>query len=180
MISSIPRPAKRFLAARLFLIMLPKTSQSKYSWSQNVVSIGLLKIVKGRWACLPLAFRFYRMRKTIGAENIKVNGKIPPFQTKFDQVVEILPEISAAFSGTPLLVVADSWFDNDESAQAYALNHWAAYAYSFQIARQRHFVCATSRTTETSTRTIQKVWRQDGQCGNVGQRFPGMYDYLFG
>ncbi len=46
-----------------------KVNQSKYPWSQNVVSIGLIKMVKGRWACLPLAFRFYHMKKDID-ENI--------------------------------------------------------------------------------------------------------------
>jgi DDE superfamily endonuclease len=90
-----------------------KTNQSKYPWSQNVVSIGLLKIIKGRWACVPLAFRFYHMKKTIAAKKARVNGKTPLFQTKFEQAVEMLPEISAAFPGTPLLIVTDSWFGND-------------------------------------------------------------------
>jgi hypothetical protein len=64
-------------------------------------------------ACLPLAFRFYHMRKTIDAGNVKANGKIPPFQTKFDQAVEMPPEISAVFPDTPLFVVTDNRFGND-------------------------------------------------------------------
>lgn len=82
-----------------------KTNQSKYPWSQNVVSIGLIKIVKGRWACLPLAFRFYHMEKTIVTKKVRIDGNIPPFQTKFEQAIEMLLEISAAFPGTPLLIV---------------------------------------------------------------------------
>lgn len=53
------------------------------------------------------------MRKTIDAGNVKVNGKTPSFQTKFNQAVEMLPEISAAFPDTLLLIVTDSWFGND-------------------------------------------------------------------
>ena len=34
-----------------------KANQSKYPWAQNVVLVGLLKRIKGRWACLPLAHR---------------------------------------------------------------------------------------------------------------------------
>ncbi|MCU7847048.1 MAG: hypothetical protein KZQ89_03420 [Candidatus Thiodiazotropha sp. (ex Lucinoma kastoroae)] len=90
-----------------------KINQSQYPWSQNVVSIGLLKIVKGRWACLPLAFRFYPMKKTIDAGNVKINGKTLPFQTKFGQAIEMLSKIADVFRDTPLLIVTDSWFGND-------------------------------------------------------------------
>lgn len=78
-----------------------------------MVSIGLLKIVKARWVCLPLAFRFYPIKKTIDAGKVKINGKAPPFQKKYTQAVEMLSEISAVFHDTPLLVVTDSWFGND-------------------------------------------------------------------
>ena len=40
-----------------------KQNQSKYPWAQNIVAVGLLKIVKGRWACLPLSHRFYHLKK---------------------------------------------------------------------------------------------------------------------
>jgi len=62
---------------------------------------------------LPLAFRFYHMKKTIAAKKVRVDGKAPPFQTKFEQAIEMLTEISAAFSGILLLIVTDSWFGND-------------------------------------------------------------------
>ena len=39
-------------------------------------------------------------------------GRIVPFQTKMAQVVEMLQSVAAAFSGSPVLVVADSWFGN--------------------------------------------------------------------
>ena len=95
------------------MTVLPRPINQNIPGQQNVVSINPLKIVKGRWTCLPLAFRFYHMKKTIDAGNVKINGKTPSFQTKFDQAIEILPDISAAFPDTPMLVVADSWFGND-------------------------------------------------------------------
>ena len=53
------------------------------------------------------------MKQTIAAKKVRVDGKIPLFQTKFEQIIEMLPEISAAFPAIPLLVVTDSWFGND-------------------------------------------------------------------
>lgn len=106
-----PKTGKKIFGCASFFDHAAKTNQSSYPWSQNVVCIGLLNIIKGRWACLPLAFRFYHMKKTIDAG--KVKGKTPPFQTKYAQAVEMLSKISAAFRDTPLLVVADSWFGNN-------------------------------------------------------------------
>ena len=108
-----PKVGKKIFGCASFFDHAAKTNQSKYPWSQNVVCIGLLKIIKGRWACLPLAFRFYHMKKTIDAGNVKINGKAPLFQTKYAQAVEMLSEISAAFHELSLLVVTDSWFGND-------------------------------------------------------------------
>jgi|GEM_PF-5663430 len=58
-----------------------KLNQPSYPWSQNIVCIGLLKIIKGRWSCLPLAFRFYFMKKDIDASMrvIHLNDKPPAF-----------------------------------------------------------------------------------------------------
>jgi hypothetical protein len=103
-----PKAGKKIFGCAPFFDHAAKINQSKYPWSQNVVSIGLLKMVKGRWACLPLAFRFYHLKKTIVAQKVRIDGKIPPLQTKFEQAIEMLPEISAAFPGTPLLIVTDS------------------------------------------------------------------------
>lgn len=108
-----PKTGKKIFACDSFFDHAAKANQSSYPWSQNVVSIGLLKIVKGRWACLPLAFRFYHMQKTIEANKVKINGKVVPFQTKFEQAVEMLTGIENAFPDTPLLIVTDSWFGNN-------------------------------------------------------------------
>ncbi len=92
-----------------------KLNQSSYPWSQNVVSIGLLKMIKGRWSCLPLAFRFYFMKKDIEAETVttKKSGSTVDFQSKMTQAVQMLCSVAAHFASLPVLVVADSWFGND-------------------------------------------------------------------
>lgn len=92
-----------------------KLNQPSYPWSQNIVAIGLLKIVKGRWSCLPLAFRFYFMKKDIeaNAATARKSGRTVAFQSKMVQAVEMLKVVAAQFSGTPVLVVADSWFGNN-------------------------------------------------------------------
>jgi len=46
--------------------------------------LGLLKKVKGRWACLFLDFRFYLPAKAIAAEKdtVKIKSEVVSFQTK--------------------------------------------------------------------------------------------------
>jgi hypothetical protein len=92
-----------------------KLNQPRYPWSQNVVTIGLLKMIKGRWSCLPLALRFYFMKKDIQAQSVTAekSGVTVAFQSKMAQAVEMLCSVAAHFAGLPVLVVTDSWFGND-------------------------------------------------------------------
>lgn len=107
-----------------------KLNQPNYPWSQNIVSIGLLKVIKGRWSCLPLAFRFYFMKKDIAAQSLtaKKSGTTVAFQSKMKQAVEMLCSVAAHFSRSPVLVVTDSWFGNDG-----LLRPLNASAYRFDI-----------------------------------------------
>ena len=91
-----------------------KLNQPSYPWSQTIVCIGLLKLIKGRWCCLPLAFRFYLTKAMIQAQTVtaQIAGRSVPFQSKMTQAAEMLQSVAAAFIGTPVLVVADSWFGN--------------------------------------------------------------------
>ena len=91
-----------------------KGNQSDYPWSQCMLAIGLLKRIKGRWACLPLDFRFYLMQKDIEAKGVTVrrDGAVVAFETKMDQAATMLKAVFAHF-GQPVLVVTDSWFGND-------------------------------------------------------------------
>ena len=90
-----------------------KQNQSKYPWAQNIVAIGLLKIVKGRWACLPLSYRFYHLKKNI--ENRKQTLKKPEikFESKLEQAEHMITDIADAFKQTRILTVTDSWFGNN-------------------------------------------------------------------
>ncbi len=92
-----------------------KLNQPRYPWSQNVVTIGLLTMIKGRWSCLPLAWRFYFMQKDIQAQSITAekSGATVAFHSKMAQAVEMLCSVAAYFTNLPVLVVTDSWFGNN-------------------------------------------------------------------
>ncbi len=107
-----------------------KWNQPSYPWSQTIVCIGLLKRIKERWCCLPVAFRFYLMKKMIDAQSVTAQkaGRSIPFQTKMTQAVEMLQSVATAFTGHPVLVVADSWFGN-----AGLWKPLAASAFEFQV-----------------------------------------------
>jgi hypothetical protein len=96
-----PKTGKKIYGCHHFFDHGAKTNQSHYVWSQNIVKVGLLKCVHGRWACLPLGWRFYRLQKDIARD----------FKTKLEQVVEMTVKLASVFKG-PLLVVADNWFGN--------------------------------------------------------------------
>jgi SRSO17 transposase len=91
-----------------------KANQAKYVWAQNFVCVGLLKMVKNRWACLPLVFAFYIPLKTIVSEKLNAlkSGKVVTFKTKMEQAAQMILKIAHHFSSHPVIVVADSWFGN--------------------------------------------------------------------
>ncbi len=110
-----PKVGRKIFGCESIFDHAAKSNQSKYPWAQNVVAVGLLKLIKDRWACLPLAFRFYLPKKAIEAKTINVTkgGKVPSFQTKLAQAAAMIIEIASCFAGVPVLVVTDSWFGNN-------------------------------------------------------------------
>jgi hypothetical protein len=110
-----PKTGRKIFGCAHIFDHAAKTNQSKYPWAQNVVLIGLLKRIKGRWACLPLAHRFYLPKKAIDAklDTMKVPGKVTSFQTKLQQAVEMVIQVSHHFVGVRITVTCDSWFGND-------------------------------------------------------------------
>ena len=90
-----------------------KTNQSQYPWAQTIVTVGLLKVIHGRWSCLPLAFSFYLRLQTLRAGCIRVRGEAVVFQSKFAQAVRLIARLARVFGQAPILVVADSWFGNN-------------------------------------------------------------------
>ena len=110
-----PKTGKKIFGCSHIFDHAAKANQSKYPWAQNVVLIGLLKRVKDRWACLPLAHRFYLPKKAITSKsnNMNIPGETTLFQTKLEQAAEMLIQLADHFSGVPLTVVCDSWFGNN-------------------------------------------------------------------
>ena len=87
-----PKTGRKIFGCAHFFDHAAKANQSKYPWAQNVVLVGLLKRIKGRWACLPLAHRFYLPKKAIASksDNMTVPGEATLFQTKLEQATEML------------------------------------------------------------------------------------------
>lgn len=110
-----PKVGKNIFGCETIFDHAAKANQSQYPWAQNVVSVGLLKRIKGRWACLFLDFRFYLALKTITHQKAtaKIKGRVVPFQTKLAQASQMLIGIGQYFSDAPLLAVMDSWFGNN-------------------------------------------------------------------
>jgi len=108
-----PKTGKKIFACSRIFDHAAKLNQSKYPWAQNIVSIGLLKVIKGRWACIPLSYRFYHLKKEIEKSAPAYNGKPIDFQNKHTQAASMITDVAAQFSDANILVVADSWFGNN-------------------------------------------------------------------
>ena len=114
-----PKTGTEIFACGHFHDHASKMNQTSYAWSQCIVSIGLFKPIKGRWACLPLSWRFYLMKKDIEAAegdkkhpNARFRGKPIQFASKMEQAAEMLMGVYNHY-GVTVLVVTDSWFGND-------------------------------------------------------------------
>ena len=108
-----PKTGKKIYGCDKVFDHAAKQNQSKYPWAQNIVAIGLLKIVKGRWACLPLSWRFYHLKKSIEKINRSINGPKVVFETKLAQAVEMITDIAEASGQTRIVTITDSWFGNN-------------------------------------------------------------------
>ena len=110
-----PKTGRKIFGCAHFFDHAAKANQCKYPWAQNVVLIGLLKRIKGRWACLPLAHRFYLPKKVIASKSKSMNirGKTPSFHTKLQQAAEMIIQVAHHFAGVPVTLICDSWFGND-------------------------------------------------------------------
>ena len=107
-----PKTGKKIFGCCHFFDHAAKQNQSRHPWSQNVVAIGLLKVVKGRWACLPLASDFYYLEKDLKKKTVRIGKEVVKFKTKFDQAVEMIKRVAGHFPN-PIVCVTDSWFGNN-------------------------------------------------------------------
>jgi hypothetical protein len=108
-----PKTGKKIFGCGKVFDHAAKQNQSKYPWAQNIVAIGLLKIVKARWACLPLNYRFYHLKKSIENTKRLFSKPVIEFETKLDQAVHMITDIAGAFGQTSILTITDSWFGNN-------------------------------------------------------------------
>lgn len=102
----------KIFACQYFFDHAANTNQASYPWSQNIVLVGLLKQIHGRWSCLPMGFAFYFMQKTLDQQAVKMGKVSLTFKTKFEQAGQIILSIAEVFTQVPVLVVTDSWFGN--------------------------------------------------------------------
>jgi len=109
-----PKTGRKIFGCSHIFDHAAKANQSNYPWAQNVVLVGLLKRVKGRWACLPLAHRFYLPKKAITSQshNMSIPGEATSFHTKLEQASQMIIQLAHHFVGVPVTVVCDSWFGN--------------------------------------------------------------------
>ena len=109
-----PKTGKKIFGCAHFHDHAAKSNQSSYPWSQCILAVGLLKKVKSRWACLPLDFRFYMMKKNIEAESATATrkGEVLPFEDKMAQAATMITDIQNYYD-QPVLIVTDSWFGNN-------------------------------------------------------------------
>lgn len=109
-----PKSGKKIFGCAHFHDHAAKSNQSSYPWSQCILAVGLLKKIKSRWACLPLDFRFYMMKKDIDAESATATrrGEVLPFENKMAQAAAMITDIQNYFK-LPVLIVTDSWFGNN-------------------------------------------------------------------
>ena len=108
-----PKTGKKIFGCGKVFDHAAKQNQSRYPWAQNIVAIGLLKIVKGRWACLPLNYRFYHLKKSIENTKRMLSKPVIEFETKLDQAVHMITDIAETYGQTSILTITDSWFGNN-------------------------------------------------------------------
>jgi hypothetical protein len=108
-----PKTGKKIFGCEKVFDHAAKQNQSKYPWAQNIVVVGLLKIVKGRWACLPLNWRFYHLKKSIEKMDRDDHKSKIVFETKLAQAAAMITAIAEAFERTGIILVTDSWFGNN-------------------------------------------------------------------
>jgi hypothetical protein len=110
-----PKTGKNIFGCSYIFDHAAKSNQAKYPWAQNVVLVGLLKMIKGRWACLPLAHKFYLPQNAINSksDNMNIAGKTPAFKTKLVQAADMLVQLAHHFKEIKILCVCDSWFGNN-------------------------------------------------------------------
>jgi hypothetical protein len=108
-----PKTGTKVFACQRSFDHAAKTNQSHFPWAQTIVTIGLLKVIHGRWCCLPLAFAFDLRKATLALRCVRIRGRALTFESTFTQAVRLIRTLAGVFPRAPILVVTDSWFGNN-------------------------------------------------------------------
>ena len=82
-----PKTGRKVFACQTTFDHAAKPNQSPYPWAQTIVTVGLLKVVHGRWSCVPLAFAFYLRLQILRSRCVRLYGAAIRFETKFAKAV---------------------------------------------------------------------------------------------
>ncbi|MFB1490697.1 MULTISPECIES: transposase [unclassified Thiocapsa] len=108
-----PKTGTKVFACQRSFNHAAKTNQSAFPWAQTIVTFGLLKVIHGRWCCLPLAFAFYLRKATLALRCVRIRTRAITFETKFTQAVRLIRTFAGVFPRAPIPGVTDSWFGNN-------------------------------------------------------------------
>ena len=108
-----PKTGTQVVACQRSFDHAAKTNQSRFPWAQTIVTVGLLKVIHGRWCCLPLAFAFYLRQATLALRCMRLRGRALTFESKFTQAVRLIQSLAGVLPRAPILVVTDNWYDNN-------------------------------------------------------------------
>jgi hypothetical protein len=108
-----PKTGTKVFACQRSFDHAAKTNQSRFPWAQTIVTVGLLKVIHGRWCCLPLAFAFYLRKATLALRSVRIRGRALTFESKFTQAVRLIRSLAGVFPRAPIPGVTDSWFGNN-------------------------------------------------------------------
>ncbi|WP_163831647.1 IS701 family transposase [Spartinivicinus ruber] len=101
--SMLPKTGRNIFACGKHFDHAAKQNQSRYIWGQNIVKLSCLKNIHGRWASLPLNFRFYQLNKDVAKKD---------FQTRIDQAITMILRVVKVCGHRSVLLVCDNWFGN--------------------------------------------------------------------
>jgi len=155
-----PKTGKKIFGCDEVFDHAAKQNQSKYPWAQNIVAVGLLKNVKGRWACLPLSYRFYHLKKSIENINRTISGPKIKFKTKLEQAVNMITDIAQAFGQSKIVTITDSWFGNN--------GLWKPL--HNQLGRRFHMI--SRLRSNNNIFQLPGPHLHDGSFGGLGLRYP--------
>ncbi len=165
-----PKTGKRIFGCASFFDHAAKTNQSKYLRSQNVVSIGLLKIVKGRWTCCHYWRFVSHMEKTMRPRRLGLRARYHRFKPSLSRSLKCCRKFLLLFLPSHCWSLPIAGLETMACLNRCAKPLDSGHMLSRLRINTTLFVLATG-TPKTSARPIQKVWRQMGNATTLANEF---------